>query len=260
MQALIAILLSASLLLAGSAYQPSEADSAAAGRLIQLFQVLTGQLSTTEKIAKTTESTTLRSAPNALAKSQGQLTAGTEVTVIRSETVLNSRWCYVQAGAQSGWVRETSLSLAGYPNALPANVATVKGSANVYSSYNERTKVLAQLESGAELSIRRTAQFGGTDWVYATVNSSGISGWLLRDELNMPSVVTDTDLDRSDVTQSYYPTYAQLGYVTTSQLNIRTAPGTNFDKIGTYNGGERVAVLETNSGWGRTTDGWIYMD
>ena len=106
MQALIAILLSASLLLAGSAYQPSEADSAAAGRLIQLFQVLTGQLSTTEKIAKTTESTALRSAPNALAKSQGQLTAGTEVTVIRSETVLNSRWCYVQAGAQSGKCRQ----------------------------------------------------------------------------------------------------------------------------------------------------------
>ncbi len=258
-QALMAILLSASLLLTGSGVQSSQAENTVGSRLNQLFQTFAAQAASVEKTAVTTERVTLRTAPNALSKSQGQLPKGTEVKIVRSETVLNSRWCFVQSGSKEGWVSESSLSVAGQPSGLPTKVATGKSDANVYSSYSQSTRVLAQLEKGAELTIRRTAQFGGVDWVYATVKSSSISGWLLESDLNMPSRVTDTDLDHLEASASYVPNYAQLGFVTSNQLNVRTAPGTNFDRVGAYSGGDRIAILETNSGWGRTADGWVYL-
>ena len=45
------------------------------------------------------------------------------------------------------------------------NIATVKSSANLYSSYSQTTKVLAQLKKGDELSIKRRAVFSSTEWV-----------------------------------------------------------------------------------------------
>ena len=131
MQVLVAILLSASLLLASGSYQPSQTDGADGSRLIQLIQMLVAQAGTVQKSATTTERTTVHSAPSSLAKSEGQLAAGTQVTIIRSETVLNVRWHYVQAGSLKGWVPESSLSLAGSVSDLPANVATVRSSANI---------------------------------------------------------------------------------------------------------------------------------
>ena len=258
MQKLIAILLSASLLLAAGRAASSQEDSAPLGQLFQLIQTIFTQAES-RKTVTTTEATVLYSTPSPLAKTVMQLSSGTQVELIRSETVLNVRWCFVQADGVKGWVKESSLNLPVSSGAatLPANVAAVKSAASVYSSYNQSTRVLAQLEKGAEVTVLRRAQYSGTDWVYATVRSSGISGWLLESGLNMPNVVTNLDLSRSELT--YLPTYAQLGYVISNRLNIRTAPGTNFDQVGAYSGGERVGILETNSGWGRTVDGWIYL-
>lgn len=46
-------------------------------------------------------------------------------------------------------------------------------------------------------------------------------------------------------------------------LNIRSGPGTGYDVVGTYPGGERVTILEQKSEgadvWGRTDKGWISM-
>lgn len=91
MQVLVAILLSASLLLASGSYQPSQTGGADGSRLIQLIQMLVAQAGTVQKSATTTERTAVHSAPSSLAKSEGQLAAGTQVTIIRSETVLNVR-------------------------------------------------------------------------------------------------------------------------------------------------------------------------
>ena len=143
--------------------------------------------------------------------------------------------------------------------ALSQNIATVKSTANLYSSYSQTTRVLAQLKKGDELSIKRRAAFSSDEWVYVTAPEYNVSGWVLVSQLNMPDIVTDADLSSDEITEEYIPAYAKMGIVSTSQLNIRTAPGTGFDRIGSYSSGDRVGIIETNNGWGRTAKGWIYL-
>lgn len=229
---------------------------------MQVWNTILSQVESHEQTALTTESTPLRSTPNSLGRVVTQLSTNTTVKVIRAEKVLGNQWYFVSVDGQKGWVKASSLNLSynvQNPQALPSNVATVKDYASLYSLSNQYSRVLSQLEKGAELTIRRTGYYNNENWVYATAKSSNISGWVLESQLNMPSRVTGSDLEQTDIYQTYMPAYAQIGYVTSSQLNIRTAPGTNNDRIGSYNGGNRVGILETNSGWGRTADGWVYL-
>ncbi|MGM9604277.1 MAG: SH3 domain-containing protein, partial [Faecousia sp.] len=139
------------------------------------------------------------------------------------------------------------------------NIATVAEPANLYSSYSQSTRVLARLKKGDELSIKRRAVYSSTEWVYVTAKDYNVSGWVLQSQLNMPGIVEDADLDAGEISEDYVPAYAKMGIVSTDQLNIRTAPGTGFDRIGAYRSGDRVGIIETNNGWGRTAKGWIYL-
>ena len=143
---------------------------------------------------------------------------------------------------------------------LEANIATVASSANLYSSYNQNTPTLAQLRKGDRLHILRKAVFSSTEWVYVCAGDYNVCGWVLVSELNMPNVVENEDLGSGDIVEEYTPNRASMGIVSSDQLNIRTAPGTGFDRIGAYRAGDRVGIIETNSGWGRTAKGWIYLD
>jgi len=48
--------------------------------------------------------------------------------------------------------------------------------------------------------------------------------------------------------------------ITGQGVNIRKGPGTDNDKVGQYNKGDRVEVLETKDGWCRTDKGWVSAD
>ena len=53
------------------------------------------------------------------------------------------------------------------------------------------------------------------------------------------------------------------GIVTGTQLNVRSGPGTDYEKVASYDFGTRVNVLHTikigDTTWGCTKDGWIAM-
>jgi len=49
------------------------------------------------------------------------------------------------------------------------------------------------------------------------------------------------------------------GTITGTDLNIRTGPGTGFDKVGAYKQGDAVKILAQVNGWGYTSKGWISM-
>ena len=53
-----------------------------------------------------------------------------------------------------------------------------------------------------------------------------------------------------------------MRYIVTAQsgLNIRTGPGTNYDKTDGYSYGAVVAVGAVQDGWGQTDRGWVSMD
>ena len=53
-----------------------------------------------------------------------------------------------------------------------------------------------------------------------------------------------------------------MRYIVSAQsgLNIRTGPGTNYDKTDGYSYGAVVAVGAVQDGWGQTDRGWVSMD
>ena len=53
-----------------------------------------------------------------------------------------------------------------------------------------------------------------------------------------------------------------MRYIVTAQsgLNIRTGPGTNYNKTGGYSYGAVVTVEATQGSWGQTDRGWVSMD
>ena len=63
-----------------------------------------------------------------------------------------------------------------------------------------------------------------------------------------------------------YKSYVQIvgaassnntGRVTASALNIRSGPGTNYDKLGVLQYGQSVTILENKGGWYRIPSGWV---
>ena len=50
------------------------------------------------------------------------------------------------------------------------------------------------------------------------------------------------------------------GVVIATELNIRKDADINSDGVGQYKYGDRITILETKNGWGRTDKGWVYMD
>ena len=50
------------------------------------------------------------------------------------------------------------------------------------------------------------------------------------------------------------------GVVTATQLNIRESAATTANRAGSYSYGDRITILETSNGWGRTDKGWVSLN
>lgn len=69
-------------------------------------------------------------------------------------------------------------------------------------------------------------------------------------------------VDTNNSTDSEVKTEAYTRYVkVSSRLNVRSGPGTNYDKIGTLQNGELVTVYETSGNWSRIGENrWVCSD
>ena len=65
--------------------------------------------------------------------------------------------------------------------------------------------------------------------------------------------VPEKENDKTDSTEATSAT------ITAEALNIRNGAGASFDSVGKYYKGDKVTILETKNGWGRTSKGWISM-
>lgn len=66
--------------------------------------------------------------------------------------------------------------------------------------------------------------------------------------------------DKGWVSMTYVKMDSTTGTVTASTLNIRKEPSEDAEKVGYYEKGDTVKILEEKDGWGRTDKGWISMD
>ena len=160
------------------------------------------------------------------------------------------------------------------------------------------------MEAGDEVEVLRIDYIGEVGWAYISTLATdtvaeGVPGWIQTSLLDLSNVSiasdsTSTPAGNGTVTTpttpavttpttpavttpttpvnnitgtgtTTTPANAKYGVVTASELNIRSTASQSADRVGSYKYGDRIAVLESSNGWGRTNKGWIslsyvYMD
>lgn len=184
------------------------------------------------------------------------------------------------------------------------NIAVVKEQLNVRASPSNGARVKCQMEAGDEVEVLRIDYIGEVGWAYISTLATdtvaeGVPGWIQTSLLDLSNVSiasdsTSTPAGNGTVTTpttpavttpttpavttpttpvnsitgtgtTTTPANAKYGVVTASELNIRSTASQSADRVGSYKYGDRIAVLESSNGWGRTDKGWIslsyvYMD
>ena len=135
--------------------------------------------------------------------------------------------------------------------AAKANVATVKEKAPVRSAPTTDSNVLSQLNAGDEVEVNRVETNNGTQWAYIP-----LKGWVDVEFLDMSNVT----VGGSTTTPAGATNNATgNGTVLASTLNVRESADKDAKVVAVYKKGDKINVLETKNGWGRTSKGWVSM-
>lgn len=164
------------------------------------------------------------------------------------------------------------------------NIAIVKEQLSLRSSPSAGSRVIATLDAGEEVEVSRIEPIGATEWAFVTPDSVGVPGWVVTSMLDLSDVklpsgggstpANTTPTIPTPATQPTAPTVnnitgtgtgttpanSQVATVNTNTLNIRENPSTSADRVGQYTFGDRITILETQNGWGRTNKGWISLN
>lgn len=172
------------------------------------------------------------------------------------------------------------------------NIAVVKELTNFRSSPSSTGRVITELDAGEELEITRVETIGNINWAFAYYEAINLSGWVDADMLDMsnvnvpssdktpgsinpttPTTTTSPTTPTNPTTPTTNPTTptvdnitgtgtpagSKKGVVTASELNIRRTASQTADRVGSYTYGDRITILETSNGWGRTDKGWVSL-
>lgn len=217
-----------------------------------------------ENMATVTDQLNVRSSPSTGAKIIGYLDPGTQVEIIKTETYMGVEWALIREGwIVLDYVEMNNGSDAKDPEgdspaatepapSEPVNTTKITGKVTANGLYirkepSKTGEVVGNYANGTTITILETKNgWGRTDkgWVSMTyVSTTGTTN-------NTTTPNTTTNNTTQDGT-----TY----YITATQLNIRDQASTNGKQVGTYVEGDKVVILETSNGWGRTDKGWISM-
>ena len=212
------------------------------------------------------------------------LNAGDEVSVNRVETIGTIQWAYIPL---KGWVNTESLDMtnvtisgasstpagsndSGAPTTTtaPASTTGTTGSGKVGTitaselmirqSPSTAATSVGKYTKGTQVTILESSNgWGRTDkgWInmgYVRMNDGGST--------TTTNTNTNTTTNTNTNTGTTTTTGGKKGVVTATQLNIRESAATTANRAGSYNYGDRITILETNNGWGRTDKGWVSMD
>lgn len=153
------------------------------------------------------------------------------------------------------------------PTEINENMGTVLSQLTIRSSPSTDATVVGTLYAGDKVEVQRRETVTGIEWAYII---SPDAGWICMDFVEMdfaPDVPAEDDISTpagaTNPTEPEDDTSGETvnikGVVSTG-LNIRKEPGTTSDRVGSYNKGDVVTIVETKNGWGRTNKGWIKME
>ena len=137
----------------------------------------------------------------------------------------------------------------------PAQMGTVTADGlNVRSNPSiDGSTVLNQLAINTRVIILEQKIVGDVTWGRIA------EGWI-----NMNYVLLDGEDPTPPTEAPEQPDVPEVGsgstgIITASELNIRESNSTDAKSVGKYKKGDKVEILETKDGWGRTNKGWISL-
>ena len=135
---------------------------------------------------------------------------------------------------------------------------------NVRSNPSTDSTVLSQLPVNLRVEILEQKTVGETNWgrigeMTLTNGTKITGGWVNLHYVKIDGQTTETPTEPSTGSTAA----AQVGIITTAQLNIRKEASGDSERVGSYIKGDKVEILETKTvdgtTWGRTVAGWISM-
>ena len=189
----------------------------------------------------------VRSEPTLNAPAIAMLETGTQIQILRTQSVDGIIWAYVSADTltENGWVMATYLNTVegetlptvsadvthGSPSNASGNTVTVttKGAVDLYASPTVQGRVVFQLEDGSPVTILRIASIGQQSWAYVQSVDLDRPGWILVDSLNTESI--DLSIyDAAPVATPTVPLPAQLS----SSILTEEIPATTKGTVDLY--------------------------
>ena len=189
----------------------------------------------------------VRSEPTLNAPAIAMLETGTQIQILRTQSVDGIIWAYVSADTltENGWVMATYLNTVegetlptvsadvthGSPSNASGNTVTVttKGAVDLYASPTVQGRVVFQLEDGSPVTILRIDSIGQQSWAYVQSVDPDRPGWILVDSLNTESI--DLSIyDAAPVATPTVPLPAQLS----SSILTEEIPATTKEALTLY--------------------------
>ena len=189
----------------------------------------------------------VRSEPTLNAPAIAFLETGTQIQILRTQSVDGIIWAYVSADTltENGWVMAIYLNTVegealptvsadvthGSPSNTSGNTVTVttKGAVDLYASPTVKSRVVFQLEDGSPVTILRIDSIGQQSWAYVQSVDLDRPGWILVDSLNTESI--DLSIyDAAPVATPTVPLPAQLS----SSILTEEIPATTKGTVDLY--------------------------
>ena len=215
----------------------------------------------------------VRSEPTLNAPAIAMLETGTQIQILRTQTVDGIIWAYISADTltENGWVMAIYLNTVGgetlptvsadVTHGSPSNASgdtvtvTTKGTVDLYASPTVQGRVVFQLEDGSPVTILRIDSIGQQSWAYVQSVDLDRPGWILVDSLNTESI--DLSIyDAAPVATPTVPLPAQLSSsilteeipaTTKETLTLYVSPSLNARTKGELAQGESVTIIRIDS-------------
>lgn len=190
----------------------------------------------------------------------GSANKGDKVTILEQTTVDGVSWGRIE----KGWIcmnyvklDEDSGNNSGSSDSETGEKGTVNAnSLNVRSGAGTSFERVGTLSKGAEVTVLEKKTVGSVQW-----GRIGTNRWICLSYVSFSGSGNNSGSNSGSNSDS---TGNQTGTVTANALNVRSAAGTNFSKVGTLSKGDKVTVYETKTvgsvKWGRIgTNRWVCL-
>ena len=126
----------------------------------------------------------------------------------------------------------------------------VTGKLNIRKDAGAEHDVVGTYVAGDRVEILDTKIVSGTTWGHTS------KGWIGMGYVRMDGTRPSGDAVTEIISDGQY-TVLGYGVIDLESLNVRSGPGTGFDKIGTVSERTRYAYYQESDGWYRIENGWV---